>query len=269
MDNPTQSSIPPFQPQPQTQTPVSPAPNLGKTLLFILMGLIFTVGLVFTGIQIGKKQTINQQPITEKSTISPTQIAINPTTISATTLPTEPNPTINPMADWKTYINTKFNYEIKYPEQYAINETGMGGGDINKAFGISIYKDIKTNIESPRFAVNIRQDKLDFFTIASQHFNKISVNKLTESESNIAEKNFGYALVNSEIVQPLTKTTLFGLEAYTYMIKGNFVDNGLEEYSVPIEIHKYVWLQRNDLYIIISFTDVAPLNQILSTFKLK
>lgn len=267
MEDEVQPSNPPVQPVPQA--PVSPSTNWPKILLFILLGLIIVAGLIFAGIQIGKSQIKKQQPTTEQSTISPTQIVINPTTIPTTTLPTEPNPTINPMADWKTYINTKFNYEIKYPEQYAIDETGMSGGDINKAFGISVYKDTKTNIESPRFAVNIRQDKLDFFTIASQHFNKISVNKLTESERNIAEKNLGYALVNSEIIQPLTKTALLGLEAYTYTIKGNFVDNGLEEYSVPIEIHKYVWLQRNDLYILISFTDVAPLNQILSTFKLK
>lgn len=266
MDNEIQQNIPPIQPLPQV--PVTPSANYSKLLLFTMLGLIVVTGAVFAGIQIGKNQKTRQQPITEQPTILPTQVVVNPTTIPTTIWPTEPNPSINPTADWKTYANTKFNYEIKYPEQFIISETGMGGGDIKKAFGISVYMDNKIKIEeSPRFTLNVRQDEMDFKDFTSQHFNKVSTFKLTESQRINLEKDFGFVIDKPEVIEPLIKTTLYGLGAYTYTIKGNFVDNGSEETLVPVEIRKYVWLQRNGLYLLISFTDIAPLNQILSTFK--
>jgi len=111
MENEIQPSILPVQPSPKNPpvVPTLPPTNWLKILSFTILGLIIVTGSIFFGIQIGKNQTPSQQPIGVQPTASPTQIVINPTA-----LPTG-NPTINPTGNWKTYINTKYNYSLQYP----------------------------------------------------------------------------------------------------------------------------------------------------------
>ena len=120
MDNQTQPNFPPIQPIPQIQ--IMPSTNLFKILLFIVSGLVVVAGSIFIGIQIGKNRITNQQPITEQPTIFPTKVVVSPTAIPTTTLPTEPNPTTNPTADWKTYINPIHNISFKYPLSWNLTE---------------------------------------------------------------------------------------------------------------------------------------------------
>jgi len=86
MENEILTNNPPTQPTPQT--PVLPSNNWQRVILFILLGLVVVAGSVFVGIQIGKSQIPNQQPVTVQPTIRPTQTAVNPTI-----LPTEINST--------------------------------------------------------------------------------------------------------------------------------------------------------------------------------
>jgi len=118
MDNQTQPNIPPFQPQKQTSN--LPSTNWVKVLLLIIIGLIAIAASVFVGIQIGKKQITNQQPIIKQPTLFPTQTIVNQVIIPTTTLTTKPNPTINSTADWKTYINKDVGITFDYPKDWKI-----------------------------------------------------------------------------------------------------------------------------------------------------
>ena len=120
MDNQTQPNIPPFQSQ--TQVPVLPSTNWVKVLLFILLGLIIVAGSIYAGIQIGKNQIIKQQSINEQSTISLTQTVVNQEIVPTIKLSTEPNPTTNLAADWKTYINKKVGITFDYPSNWTLEE---------------------------------------------------------------------------------------------------------------------------------------------------
>lgn len=111
MENVIQQNIPPFQPTPVT--PVPSSTNWSRIIIFVLIGLVLIVGSVFVGIQIGKSQITKQPPIVEQPTIFPTQAVINPTTI----LTNEPNPTIDPTSDWKTYNIKELNISFKLPEE--------------------------------------------------------------------------------------------------------------------------------------------------------
>lgn len=104
MDNPTQPNTPPIQSAPQV--PISsPSTNWGKILIFVFLGLVVVAGSVFVGIQIGNKQTANQRPITEQTTVFPTQVVINPTIVTTTKAI---SPTINEQTF--TYKNFSFTY---------------------------------------------------------------------------------------------------------------------------------------------------------------
>lgn len=112
MENEIQPDVSPVQPLPQTPSVIPPSTNWSKILLFTILGLIIVAGSLFAGVQIGKNQTPNQQPIAVQPTASPTQIVANPTA-----LPTA-NPTINPTTNWKTYTNSTYKFLIKYPSNW-------------------------------------------------------------------------------------------------------------------------------------------------------
>lgn len=89
------------------QQSVSPVPesvpvkNIFKVVPFVLIAIFFGAGLVFAGIEIGKKQ-------------------IFPTSVSNTNA--TPKPIVSPSdetANWKTYTNEEYEFEIKYPSELA------------------------------------------------------------------------------------------------------------------------------------------------------
>lgn len=79
MENEVQPNVSPVQPLPPTLSPISTQSSISwsKVLLFTVLGLIVVAGSFFAGIQIGKNQTPNQQPITIQPTTSPTETVVN------------------------------------------------------------------------------------------------------------------------------------------------------------------------------------------------
>ncbi|MBU1104379.1 hypothetical protein KJ664_00570 [Patescibacteria group bacterium] len=122
MENEIQPNTPPIQPLPQSSTPIptQKTTKWSKILLFTVLGLGAIAGSIFFGIQIGKNQTPNQQPIVVQPTASPTQAIVNPTA-----LPTE-NPTIDTTTNWKTYTSTTYGLSFKYPQDYKVEERSDG-----------------------------------------------------------------------------------------------------------------------------------------------
>lgn len=84
MDNQAQPNIPPVQPIPQASIP--PSTNWFKIMLFVILGLIISTGLVFAGIQLGKKQLKILSTANNLTAITPSPIiSIIPTTINSPT----------------------------------------------------------------------------------------------------------------------------------------------------------------------------------------
>lgn len=78
MENKIQPNIPPVQLAPQSlaSVPTPPSTNWSKILIFIVLVLIVVSGSIFIGIQIGKNQVRNTNPITVLPTISPTYLPV-------------------------------------------------------------------------------------------------------------------------------------------------------------------------------------------------
>lgn len=100
----------PQNPQiPQTPPIYDQPPSNGKKPLLIigliLLLLIVITGAIYAGIKIGEKKTQNL--------ISPTKIQGNPTIV----------PTADQTANWRTYINAKSGFFIKYPPDAISRDT--------------------------------------------------------------------------------------------------------------------------------------------------
>lgn len=114
---------------PVSQLPKPPFGSWWKIGVLVLGAVVLAGGLFFAGYQYSQKQV--------KLTVPP----------STSPTPT-PDPTANPDligANWKTYTNTKYSYEIKYPESSKVKESeGNLIAELLSTFSIDIYTSVDT-----------------------------------------------------------------------------------------------------------------------------
>lgn len=139
--HPTQPASP-ETPQPKTETfptPAHPKPRfLSKKLSIIAIILILIIFSV-----LGVSAFMNMQKTSQTSN----------STVSTAPQPS-PIPTIDPTADWKTYINTKLDYSFKYPPTlleidgslYTAYPTGMPSST-----AVMVINNTKKELYSKRF----------------------------------------------------------------------------------------------------------------------
>jgi len=120
--------------------PPSPT-NWLKVLLFTMLGLVVLAGSMFVGIQIGKNQAPDQQPVVVNPTVSSTQVDASPT-IAPTS-----SPIIDLTTNWKTYISAK--YTFRYPSEWIVDEkcTKLGHPASNPCVYSSDYEPVTKKIE--------------------------------------------------------------------------------------------------------------------------
>lgn len=174
MENTTQTNIQPVHPLSQPPIPVSPSPNRSRAPLFILLGIIIVVGVVFVGIQLGKEQLSDQQSIFEQPKL-PTQIVANPT---ASKVPAEQSRIINSTENWEIYTNSSAGFSIRYPSGWrkveSTNQTGFGPQEIGEdvVLGVTFYN------KSEKTIAQIKDDAGKQFPDRTQTEEIISLNGL-------------------------------------------------------------------------------------------
>jgi len=133
------------EPQP-LEAPVKPARNWTKIVLFSFIGVFLASGLVFAGIQIGRKQSqlsIYPTPAppmvaspTPVAAVIPTQVAM-PTSISDLT------------AGWKIFTYQEEKFSLKYPSSWIITGQDSDSGMILQTSDLK-FKDY-SNVEKGAF----------------------------------------------------------------------------------------------------------------------
>ena len=124
MDKQSTSNNPELTPTPPEESSQLPAltKHWVKIALLSVLGLVLAGGLVFAGIQIGKKQAL--------------PVAVSPAS----------TPTIDPTANWKTYGNEKYKFTFKYPPEWNYAESYSKTSMNNNWLMITLAK--KENMQS-------------------------------------------------------------------------------------------------------------------------
>jgi len=254
---PTPPNTQPTNTPPTTQTP-PPTPKTKKPYLLISLVILL---LSATGV-LGYKYYQVKQQLDSQPTPPPQLVVSSPSPIVS------PTTEVDPTANWKTYTNTEYGYSIKHPTKLTVGENGMSRGNTEIATAIVLYEEgDSSNFESPRFAITVRFDSTNFENISNNHYQKLTTNKLSESDKKAAQENLGYLIADNKAVKPIVKTSFNNLPAYQYTISGSTIDDGAAEYGVSTENHHYIWIEKGNSFYLISFTDNEIMNQILSTFK--
>lgn len=96
-----------------TQTPASPQLKQSKMVIYILLEIVIVALSLYAGIQIGKNQTVTQNPVANKPTATPTQVVTSPTA-----QPTETKVSTLTSIDgtWNLYSNNSLGFSIKVPK---------------------------------------------------------------------------------------------------------------------------------------------------------
>lgn len=228
MDPENTQTIQPAIPVQPVNPPVPPVPTTSRSKLPIILGVIILV-LVSVGILLAKTGGISKLTAKPTPTPVPTQI------------PT-PTPTPDLTADWKTYINNKYSFQLKYPPTlYSCNLNNE-----DKVFILDSSKEIcpgENGIMPPNDA---------FYSI------HIDINTGTKSQADFItswqKANFK-ATPETNLNLPLNSTS-FTLEK----IQAAPGPNKMIIILTPLK-DSYMTIQVNDL----SLTQIAY--QILSTFK--
>lgn len=88
----------------------------GFTPIIILLAALLFGGVVVRGMYLSKKTSNQNQPTPypSRTTFTPTQPTTSPITASE-----------DPIANWKTYTNTTWNYQFQYPSTWIVEELDM------------------------------------------------------------------------------------------------------------------------------------------------
>jgi hypothetical protein len=241
-------------PQNPIQEPVQssisvPIPTKGSNRIIVLFSVLLLILLVSTGFLYYQNMNLQKQVISLKEIPTP---SVSPTILPATSPPGTPDPT----SAWKTYTNTNYGFEFKYPfsltEDSSEGAPGVSGPITNSSISNTI-----TNVFDTSELTDRSSENFDGFSIY-----EIDTNLIT---------NFTYAsYLNSELTA--IKNSPRGVQTATIQQ----ISLGNQSYSYidsEINIRRYFILSPDGKKLIIfsrtNNTSVFPsiFNQILSTFK--
>ncbi len=171
---------------------------------------------------------------TQSEVTTPTSVPIVTSTPEPTSIPT---PTINEMANWKTYIDTDYPFQIKYPNEWTLRTT----------YGNSVK-----NIGSDRVA------GIDINTGTPGYGSVLVVNVINPQGKNLED----WLRLNMSNAYIPTKTTFQGSPAYRYSFPTQ--SNRLDTIEIYYQYKdKIIFLAWN----LISGVDQPTADQIMSTLK--
>ncbi len=228
--NPTISQPIPQQNIPAEQTPPTPPPftphNSLRWLKLLIIGVVVLLVISIVGVSSYLLGTNKNTPAEVATQITPTL-----------------TPTTDPTASWKTFSDTKLNFEFKYPPEYSITKNVDETTNLNHNITWSQKPTIDTcRGDGCRYSTSSQVIKL-----GNNSFNKVA-GLIGQVGGNIPESYIDYEI-----------TSLDPSQKIVFRIKELPFDKSYQELLKQYTGNRTVQE--------IPSNQVAMLNQILSTFK--
>lgn len=184
-----------------SSTPLTPSTpsnsNLSKKLPTLFLFLVFTIGTLMAGIEIGKNQSIKQvgdSALNEKPTQTEPLITSSPSPsqlVTTTTIsPIASTSSASQSADLETYQNMAAGFSIKYPLGWrkveADSWVGFGPKEIGEdvAWLVSFYKNSEKTVSEIKAEIGMQ------FADRSQTEKAITINGLEATEIITTTKSY-------------------------------------------------------------------------------
>lgn len=204
-----------------------------KIGLLVVAGLVFATGLVFAGMQIGRRQATRDTSYETRKipTLTPTQFpAVTPTPY------TSPEPTLSPLlseapvkeddetAGWRSYISQEGKFSIKYPSNwpYVKGKTYEGdivGGTLEKIHFGTNDPDADNKPDEVIVFMAVYKDSSIFGRTPAEYFQTIldSVDLSTKKNITVGGLDGIRALVKG--AYPFSNTVVLGKDGFLYRIE--------------------------------------------------
>lgn len=234
MDNTPQNNIAPFQSTPHIPHTVHPPTNLLKILTITVLGLFIAGGLVFVGIQFGKRYpSDNIKTAVQPSVALHTQIV---------------NPTTSPKLDSEllTYTDENFKYSFKYSPKGVVKKLEKRDSLLLGGASFSLkYSDV--------FRPQASETYISVYNNNGLKLNEwIELNSSPKPYGSEAKEFMDYATLGNEYVN--------GLEGVSFKCK------------IMGFVCQNIALEKNNYIYVLGYVKVADdlsneYSQLLSTFK--
>ena len=158
----------PVQPEMPAQQPLSPKKSNSKKVFWTFAILLFLIAFVVGGFFTGAKQNIS---LNQRATSNIVQSTPAPT----------PNSTVN----WKTYMNTKFGFQVNYPASWT--ESGAISSGDNTIVYLNANESIGNGPEPLKYYVFIAEED----TLPNVNLTKGSVGDYTAYKTSDVPSQLG------------------------------------------------------------------------------
>ncbi|MDO8610871.1 MAG: hypothetical protein Q7R95_10100 [bacterium] len=154
--------------EPVQNSPAVPTPqtklNYWIMIFFSILGIVFLILIIFLYQQNQqlKKQAVSIQVVPTAQVLLPTLQSASPTTHPVSSISIPPDET----AGWKTYINRKYNYQLKYPSDFEIVKGPVPESELPMLDNISFDGKQKPEDSNSGVVFGINADPTDFNGVA-------------------------------------------------------------------------------------------------------
>jgi hypothetical protein len=177
--------------KPQFQMPTNEKGSNALVYLGLFLAIVLIFGFLGWKYVFGEKLMSSFFP-----TPTPTmQVAVTPTLNPISTNSAE-------MANWKTYKNEKWGYEVKYPPSWYLYEPSLGNSDIKDTIGFWVEK---TEGEARGVWVMVHNDKIQFSNLNDwwEKYKKLASVNFKAEDHNVSN----FQIDGSDAIKDETRST--------------------------------------------------------------
>ena len=173
-------------------------------------------------------------------------------------------------ANWKTYTNSKYGYQLKYPSGYAADQRSRPSTnpEVVPNLVVTDEKSFAEYAPHPDITIDVLLDgeKGDLREMANYHYIEMKDLSLGPVAKDLFRSSGLDIKDNSQVVK-FSEIVFRGKKAYTYTIRGSSIGAYKNSWISSSQDRTYIWVENKGEIILITFNNNQTNSQIISTFQ--